>query len=311
MIRWNRTGVRKLRERVWYGWHLAMPGESKADERKYLKFLVVDHEAGVRSTLIRLCERSNDIDVIGEAESGLAAIDAAAKLCPDVMLLDVELPDMTGFEVLRAMPAQAKPLGILVTTRAEYAVTAFAEGAVDYLVKPVNADRFDKAMDRVRQRFERDAIWINPGHLVRDPSTDVQMGVQGVRPRLLVGERQHRFYPLNPATIDYIEADGNYVTMRAGNVEYISRNSIKRLAAELADFGFVRIERSLLMNTRAVLYAELAGHGAYAFTLISGACLHSSATYRDAILRVLPLAPVSRCKRSDVLVASTMCRPAE
>jgi two-component system LytT family response regulator len=262
-----------------------------------LKFLVVEHYARVRSTLIRLCERSNDVQVIGEAESGLAAIDAAAKLCPDVMLLDVELPDMTGFEVLRAMPTETRPLGIMVTTRAEYAVTAFAEGALDYLVKPVSADRFDKALERVRQRFERHIAWIKPTQALRESQqSDDLIGASGVKPRLLMGERQHRFYPLDPAKIDYIEADGNYVTIRTSNVEYISRDSIKRLATELAELGFVRIERSLLMNTRAVLYAEMAGHGAFAFTLTSGACLHSSATYRDEILRVLPLAPVSRRK---------------
>jgi two-component system LytT family response regulator len=262
-----------------------------------LKFLVVDHEAQVRSTLIRLCERSNDVEVIGEAESGLAAIGAAAKLCPDVMLLDVELPDMTGFEVLRAMPTETRPLGIMVTTRAEHAVAAFAEGALDYLVKPVNAERFDKALQRVRQRFERHIAWVKPTQALREPQqADDPIGAAAVKPRLLVGERQHRFYPLDPSKIDYIEADGNYVTLRTSNAEYISRDSIKRLAAELAELGFVRIERSLLMNTRAVLYAEMAGHGAFAFTLTSGACLHSSATYRDAILRVLPLAPVSRRK---------------
>jgi two-component system LytT family response regulator len=108
------------------------------------------------------------------------------------------------------------------------------------------------------------------------------------RPKLLVGERQHRLYPLDIDKIDYIEADGNYVTIRARDGEYISRDSIKRLATDLANFGFVRIDRSILLNIRAVQYAETVGHGTLAFTLISGACLHSSKTYREAILRVLP-----------------------
>jgi two-component system LytT family response regulator len=111
-----------------------------------------------------------------------------------------------------------------------------------------------------------------------------------VTPTLLVGEREHRLYPLNPEKIDYIEADGNYVSIRSANVAYIRRDSIKRLAGELAHFGFVRIERSLLVNVRAVLYAETVGRGRFAFTLASGACLQSSATYRDGILRALPLA---------------------
>lgn len=109
-------------------------------------------------------------------------------------------------------------------------------------------------------------------------------------PTLLVGEREHRLYPLNPEKIDYIQADGNYVSIRSANVAYIRRDSIKRLAGELAHFGFIRIERSLLVNVRAVLYAETVGRGRFAFTLASGACLHSGATYRDGILRALPLA---------------------
>jgi two-component system, LytTR family, response regulator len=106
---------------------------------------------------------------------------------------------------------------------------------------------------------------------------------------LLIGEREHRLYPLDPQKVDYIESDGNYVSIRSGSATYISRDSIKRLQGELAGFGFVRIERSLLVNIRAVLYAETVGRGRFAFTLSSGACLHSSASYRDEILRALPL----------------------
>lgn len=112
-------------------------------------------------------------------------------------------------------------------------------------------------------------------------------------PRYLVGERQHRLYPLAPEQVDYIESAANYVTIRSGNSEYISRDSIKRLSLALSDFGFVRIERSLLVNVRAVSYVEVVGHGSFAFTLFCGACLYSSPTYREAILRVLPLS--QRC----------------
>jgi two-component system, LytTR family, response regulator len=108
---------------------------------------------------------------------------------------------------------------------------------------------------------------------------------------LLVGERERRLYPLDPQKIDYIESDGNYVSIRSGNAAYISRDTIKRLADELAPLGFIRIERSLLVNIRAVLYAETVGRGRFAFTLSSGACLQSSSSYREAILQALPLAP--------------------
>ena len=119
-------------------------------------------------------------------------------------------------------------------------------------------------------------------------------GAASSSPRFLVGERQRRLYPLDPKSIDYIEAHGNYVTLHAGKAEYLSRDSIKRLAMQLAERDFIRIERSLLVNAGSVAYAEVAGHGTFALTLGSGICLHSSATYRDSILRIIPLPALSR-----------------
>jgi two-component system, LytTR family, response regulator len=111
----------------------------------------------------------------------------------------------------------------------------------------------------------------------------------GAMPVVLVGEREQRMYVLQPEGIDYIEADGNYVKLHASNAEYISRDSVTRLATVLSWSGFVRIERSLLVNVRAISYAQRAGRGAYAFTMTSGVRLQSGAKYRAQILRVLPL----------------------
>jgi two-component system, LytTR family, response regulator len=246
-----------------------------------VKILIVDDQLDSRHTLLRLCERNDDLQVVGEAACGVAAIDAAGKLNPDIMLLDVELPDMSGFELLRAVGADNPPLGIMLSKCADHASRAFAEGAIDYLVTPVTAERFDRAMARARHRCDR-AL---PGCGSR---------TEQASPRFLVGERHRRLYPLDPKSIDYIEADGNYVTIRAGKVEYLSRDSIKRLAAQLADAGFIRIERSLLINAAAVSYVEVAGHGTFAFTLSSGVCLHSSPAYREAIFRIIPLPALSK-----------------
>jgi DNA-binding LytR/AlgR family response regulator len=255
-----------------------------------VKVLIVDEQAHERDSLLRLCERNDDIEVVVEADCGRAAIDAAGKLNPDVILLDVELPDMSGFELLRAVGADTHSLGIMISTCADHAIKAFAEGAIDYLVTPVTAERFDLAMVRARHRFN--------GALPGDDHFALKSSERGrtgpVSPRFLVGERQRRLYPLDPKSIDYIEADGNYVTLRAGKVEYLSRDSIKRLSIQLAELGFIRIERSLLVNAAAVSYAEVAGHGAFALTLSSGVCLHSSAAYRDSILRIIPLPTLSK-----------------
>jgi DNA-binding LytR/AlgR family response regulator len=246
-----------------------------------MTLLIVDKEPLVRSAFVQLCCRASDLHVVGEADSGGAALDAAQNLCPDVMLIDVALPDMSGFDVLRDASHSTGPLGIMTSHQPDFAERAIAEGAIDYLVKPVSANRFEHAIERVRQRC------------VLEEAAQAQLtrglfSLLGRRPKLLVGERQHRLYPLDIEKIDYIEADGNYVTIRVGNTEYISRDTIKRLSADLAAFGFVRIDRAILLNIRAVQFAEPVGHGTLAFTLSSGTCLYSSKTYRDAILSILP-----------------------
>jgi DNA-binding LytR/AlgR family response regulator len=109
---------------------------------------------------------------------------------------------------------------------------------------------------------------------------------------LLVGEREHRLYIFEPDKIDYIESHGNYVKFHVSSADYISRDSIKRLSHVLADSGFIRIERSLLLNVHAISYAERTGRGCYSFTLTSGSCLRSGATYRNTILQVLPLTQI-------------------
>jgi len=255
-----------------------------------VKVLIVDDQAHARDSLIRLCERSDDVQVVGEAACGMAAIDAAGRFNPDIMLLNVELSDMSGFELLRTMGAGTHPLGIMVSPCADHAIRAFTEGAIDCLVTPVTAERFDLAMARVRYRCN----YALPGYGAFTSKSSVLGRPAPVSSRFLVGERQRRLYPLNPMSIDYIEADGNYVTLRAGKVEYLSRDSIKRLSTQLAELGFIRIERSLLVNAAAVSYAEVAGHGTFALTLNSGVRLHSSAAYRDSILRVIPLPALSK-----------------
>ena len=108
---------------------------------------------------------------------------------------------------------------------------------------------------------------------------------------LLVGEREHRLYVLSSENVHYVQSHGNYVKFHAHDAEYISRDSVKRLSGVLAGSGFLRIERSVLVNIRVISYVQRAGRRSYAFTLVSGARLHSGAKYRDEILRVLPLAP--------------------
>jgi CheY-like chemotaxis protein len=126
------------------------------------------------------------VEVVGEAACGTAAIEAVARLNPDLMILDVRLPDM--FELLRAVGSDTHPLGIMVSTDADQAIWAFAEGAIDYLITPVTAERFDRAMIRARHRIN--TALPGDGHFSLHSSE--LCGTAPASPRFLVGERQRR-----------------------------------------------------------------------------------------------------------------------
>jgi DNA-binding NarL/FixJ family response regulator len=119
-----------------------------------LRLLIVDKEPAARCAFMHLCQPINDLHIVGEVGSGGAAIHAVEDLAPDVMLIDLALPDMSGFDVLRLAGNSMGALGITTSHQPEYAERAIAEGAVDHLVKPVSADRFDHAIRRVRQRCD-------------------------------------------------------------------------------------------------------------------------------------------------------------
>jgi two-component system LytT family response regulator len=250
------------------------------EKMRPMNLLIVDDEPAARAELLKLCENARNTRVVGQAATGARAIEAVEALRPDLTLLDTDLPDMSGFEVLRALRRSYRQRTILVTASANDAPDVFAAGALDFLVKPVSEAAFTASIMRARQR---------PSDTAGGPRTIGPRAEPAGRPLLLVGEREHRLYPLDPLDIDYIEAEGNYVTYYLASVPYIARDSIKRLDPVLAPVGFMRIERSLLLNVRAIAYAQPLGHGSFEFTLTAGARLRSSSAYRDTILAVLPL----------------------
>jgi two-component system, LytTR family, response regulator len=249
-----------------------------------MRVVIVDDEPLARSILGRLCRASDDIEIIAEADSGTAAIQAIRRDRPDVVLLEVELPDMTGFDVLRSLRGEDAPLAIMVTAYPDHALRAFEAGALDYLIKPVDGDRFHQAIRRARD--------LAAGAAHSSLRTAWRASARAERPgrrQLLVGKRERRLYLLDPDKVDYIESYRNHVRIWAGPEAYISRDRVKELAIRLAPAGFVRIERSRLVNVRAIAYIERLGSGMYSFTLTNGTCLKSTPTYRAEILReVLP-----------------------
>jgi DNA-binding LytR/AlgR family response regulator len=248
-----------------------------------MNLLIVDESQARRVALIDLCGRGEALRVVGEAASGAEALGAARTLHPDLMLLDVELPDMTGFEVLRMLRQRREGHIIMMTDDVCDRTAALAAGAIECLVRPILHEAFWPSVVLVHERL-RTSLSASRGVSQQGPPEAAHAD-----PLFLVGERERCLYPLEPRNIDYVKSDGNYVKYRAGRVEYIARDSIKRLEILLKPYAFLRIERTLLVNVRAIAYAQPAGHGVFAFTLLSGDSLRSGYGFRENILSLLPL----------------------
>ncbi len=231
-----------------------------------MRLLIAEDELLARSSLTHLCRQQPDIEIVAGVETGAAAIEAARAHHPDLLLLDAELRDMSGFEVLDSVQIAPEPLAIIVTAQPQNAVQAYEANAVDCLTKPVNAHRLHLAIGRARDRLLSD----------RRSLTEV--------PRHLAAEKGHRLFFIGIETIDCIRADGNYVLIHSGQERYIARNTVKNLSELLTPAGFVRIARSLVINLSRVAYAERAEGGAFEFTLRSGECFTSTPSFRRGIL---------------------------
>jgi two-component system, LytTR family, response regulator len=253
--------------------------------------LIVDGNPDEQAALARLCQERGNLGELTLAGSGMEALELIRASRPHMMLLDCELRDMTGFDVLRSLKRDERPWPIMLADDGRHAVEALELAAIDYLTRPVTAERFDVCLQRVRtltgQRDPATAA-VDPAAAAADSDagtrTDSRFGAAspfGFGDRL-VGERTGRFYFLAPSDVDYIAADSNYMYLQIGNDRYINRDSLKRLTPLLEPLGFIRINRSILLNLRRVAYAEREGRGVLAFTLNSGVRLVSSAGYKLA-----------------------------
>lgn len=256
-----------------------------SDAEPVLRIAIVDAEPLARSILVRLCQSICTVELVAQAATGAEGLQALHTKQPDVLLIDVDLPDMDGFELIRTVDSGQLTLPIVVSARASQAVAAYDADVVDFLAKPVAPERFEEALRRVRRRRE----------IVQPPRVSALQTAPppnaapdaASSPHFIAGERERRLYLIDPRSIDYIEAYGNYVRIWSGTHSYISRERIAELAGTLSASDFVRIERSKLLNLRAVAYIEKSKPGTFTFTLSSGARIDSTPTYRDEILRAV------------------------
>jgi two-component system, LytTR family, response regulator len=238
--------------------------------------LVDDEELARRGLRVRL-ERAGDIAVIGECANGSEAIAAIGKLAPDLVFLDVQMPEVSGFDVIAGLDPKRAPHIIFVTAFDQYAVKAFDVNALDYLLKPIDDERFAQALRRARDalassRDENFGARLNAGVASFRQGSD--------RLAIPAGDR---VVVLRIAEIDWVEASGNYVSLHIGKKAWLLRETIAAMDQRLAPHGFARIHRSTLVNVERVAELRALANGEFAVLLRCGRELKLSRSFRHAL----------------------------
>ena len=250
-----------------------------------LRVLIVDDEPLARQRLQRILRAEDGIELLAPCADGRAAIAAILELKPDLLFLDVQMPGMTGFDVLAAVGAKQMPVVIFVTAHDRFALQAFEAEAVDYLLKPFGAERVQKALERARdfraggarRKLERQY-----DGLLRATSATRESAC------ILVKKRE-RVIVLRPEEIDFVEAYGDYVRLRAGGETHLLRGTLTDMERKLKPEGFVRIHRSRLVNLQRVREFVADREHDPMVTLKSGVKLEASPAYLKDLQRRLQL----------------------
>lgn len=245
-----------------------------------IRALIVDDEPLARERIRTLLKAEPDIEIAGECGDGRKAIAAIERQRPDLLFLDVQMPEPDAFGVLQAVSPERLPVVIFVTAYDRYALKAFEASALDYLLKPFDRERFTKALARARKEIERTRAGQMNKRLLA--LLELVPGAPKYAERLVV-KSGGRISFLRADEIDWVEAQGNYLCLHGGRESHLLRETMNELEARLDPRKFVRIHRSTIVNLERIKELQPAFHGDYSVLLRSGARLTLSRTYRDRL----------------------------
>lgn len=269
-------------------------------DRPIRAIIVDDEELARRGIELRLAPHS-DITVVQQCANGREAIAAVTQEQPDLMFLDIQMPGLSGFEVLARLPQESLPMVIFVTAYDRYALDAFEAQAIDYLLKPINDTRFLQALDRVRgYRRQKNALSQREQLMQLLASTQGTGTVDEPTLREHLHEEREPKYPqilpirddagtvrLDVNTIDWIDAAGDYMCVHANGRTYVLRETMKSLEAVLDPKLFQRVHRSTIVNVSRVRRLRPHTNGEYFLTLDDGQEIKLSRSYRDRVDQLL------------------------
>ena len=257
---------------------------SHRGERWTIRALIVDDEPVARRGIRQHLAARPDVEIVGECGDGAGSGRRDPGAAPDLVFLDVQMPEMDGFEVIQAVGVEQMPAMIFVTAYDEYAMRAFEVHALDYLLKPFDGDRFRQALEHARSHIER-RVPLNVGEQLRAVLEEHLAGRKHLE-RLVVKSAGRIFF-LDVAEIDWMEAADNYAELHVGKQCHLVRQTLGSLEARLDPQRFVRIRHSTIVNLSKVKELRPSSGGEYDVVLHSGVVLESSRRYRKRLAAIL------------------------
>lgn len=246
-----------------------------------LRVLIVDDEPVARRGLLRLLKQAPDVQVVGECGDGRSAITAIRTLTPDLVFLDVQMPELDGFAVIAAIGGNRMPAVVFVTAFDQHAVRAFDAQAIDYVLKPVDPERFQRALARARAQLAHpDDRFVQR---VSEALKSLDRGVPQPFPQRLAIRSEGRVRLLDLAEIDRIVAAGNYVEIHAGGKQHLLRETMTSLGARLDPQRFIRVSRAAIVCIAQIREVQPLFNGDFVVLLKNGAQVNGSRRFREAL----------------------------
>lgn len=249
-----------------------------------IRTVIVDDEELARDRMQSLLEMQPDVEIVAVCSDGIAALEAIERTHPDLVFLDVQMPGMDGFEVVENLDASAAPDVVFVTAHDGHAIRAFEIHALDFLLKPFDQTRFEKTLDRARNRVRAAKGATIDSRLM---SLLEELRDERKYPERLIVKSSGRVFFVRTEEIDWVEASGNYVKIHTKNDAHLLRESMKNMEAKLDPKIFVRIHRSAIVNIDRIKELEPWFHGEYIVIMQNGTRLTASRVFSDRLAAVI------------------------
>jgi two-component system LytT family response regulator len=251
-------------------------------ESKKIRAIIVDDEELGRDRIQSLLELQPDVEIVAICSDGASAVEAIDRAQPDLVFLDVQMPGMDGFEVVETLEPSSLPAIIFVTAHDGHAIRAFEVHALDFLLKPFDQTRFEKALERARGQLLR-AQSQAPVIDSRIVSLLEELHEERKYPERLIVKSSGRVFFVRTEEIDWVEASGNYVKVHTKSEAHLLRESMKNMEGKLDPRTFVRIHRSAIVNIDRIKELEPWFHGEYIVIMRDGTRLTASRVFSDRL----------------------------